>query len=216
MSWASLNGNAITWANVNFPQAGIWHADVVCVLPIDVTGPQVLTLGNASWTCAIVRAVDFTGERGVRLVGGLGGWRTTIPAKQYGNGSASALHVFSDAAAACGEPTPVLSASVPQILGLAYLRPNDVASYVLNDVLGDAWWVDSSGVVQTGPRVSVPVASPFNAMNVHGASGMYDIATESPGDWAPGNTFASDVVSGTISRTMYRIRKDTLRLLVMT
>jgi hypothetical protein len=214
MAYADLNGNAVIDARIVYPFAGPWHADLFCALPIDTAGVQAFNLDGVAWTCSIVRAADFAGERRVRVVGGLGGWRTTIPAKQYGGGSVTTLHILSDAAAACGEPTPVIDPSLPVVYGPAYLRPADVASYALQDIVGDGWWIDQSGTVQTAPRGgSVP--SVFYALEVSGAQGVYDVATDFPADWIPGRTFANDVTIGTISRVTHIIRRDSFRTEVM-
>ena len=216
MSLATLNGTPIYEGRITWPYAGIWHADLKLTEAIDTSGPQVLLFAGLPWACAVVRAIDFSGSRGVRVVGGTGGWRTTIPAKQYGQGLVTTLHVMTDAALACREVPPVLGPLVPLTVGSGYCRPNDAASYVLQEFLGDAWWLDSTGTVQTIPRPPTPVASPFSALAVRGSEGKYEIGTESPNDWLPGATFLGPTVSGTINRTMHTLTRDTLRTEVLT
>jgi hypothetical protein len=74
--------------------------------------------------------------------------------------------------------------------------------------------MDPSGVVQTKPRVG-SIATQFDALQVRGAPGIYEIGTETPSDWLPGNTFTGPTVSATISRTMIDISAERLRVEVM-
>jgi hypothetical protein len=216
MSFATLTGIDVLAGRVTVPYSGAWHADLVLCTPIDVPGPQTLLLGTVAWTCAYVRDIAFAGRRGVRVVGGLGGWRTTIPAKQYGGGFIPTQAVLADAAAACGELPPVVSPTLPPTLGAGWCRGQDVAGATLQRVAGDAWWVDPvSGVVQTGPRVPTSIVSPFVLLDLDGATGVISIATDFPGDWAPGATFLAPTYGGTVSRAMHTIHPDTMRTEVM-
>ena len=196
------------------PMAGLWHADLVLSKATDIAGPQSLLFAGAIWSCAYVRAIDFAGERGVRVVAGLGGWRTAIPAKQYGAGVIATATVVSDAALACGEPPPVIDVSVPQTVGSAFLRASGLGSTTLQAVLGSVWWADTSGVVQSRPR-SGSVLSAFQAMAVDGWSGRYSIGTDAPNDWTPGVAFAGPTTSGTVSRVTHRITPTSLRTEVL-
>ncbi len=208
-AFASLSGVAITQLHLVIPALGLWHADVLLAQAGDVSGPQVLLLSGSTWNCATVRAVDFAGARSVRVVGGAGGWRQNLPAKQYASPvGVPTVTVVSDAALAVGELPPVLDATVPPTVGNAYVRQSGAASGVLQDMQSRGvfqWWVDATGIVQTMSRPSTPITSDFVAESVHGAAGWYRIATEFPADWQPGSTFASVTVSGTISRVEHRI-----------
>ena len=214
MSIADLSGVGVLRGRLTVPFAGLWHADLLLATDVSVAGGQTLTIAGVAWTCAYVRAVSFSGSRGVRVVGGTGGWRTTIQAKQYGMGTISTLTVLTDAANACGEIVPVVDPSAPQTVGAAFLRQSGPASTVLQQVLGDAWWLDRTGTVQTAPRAGT-IASRFDAMTVDGAEGLYEIATEAPNDWMPGASFSGPTVSGTISRVMMRLDPDRLRVEVL-
>ena len=215
MALATLSGIPIADGTITWPYAGIWHADISLTLPTDIAGPQVLLFAGKPWACAYVRAIDFSGQRGVRVVGGMGGWRTKIPAKQYGQGLVTTQHVLTDAALAAGEIPPILGPLVPLTVGSGYCRPNDVASYALQEFLGDGWWMDSTGTVQTAVRPPTPIVSPFQAMAVKGAEGRYEIATDSPNDWLPGTSFLGPTVSGTVNRAMHTITRGSLRTEVL-
>jgi len=216
MPFADLSGVMVHRMRLTVPFSGRWHADLALVTNTDVSGPQILNIVGIPWSCAYVRAIDFSGERGIRVVAGTGGWAQTIASKQYGPGppQVTTQMVVNDAALACGEPSPVLDPSVPATIGNAFLRQSGAAAAVLNAILGSAWWIGSSGVVQTAPRGGT-VASPFYAERVDGATGVYVIATESPQDWTPGISFAGPTVSGIVSRVTHVIDRDKLRTEVM-
>jgi hypothetical protein len=211
--FASLSGIPITRLHLVVPAQGIWHADVALTTAIDVPGPQTLLLAGSTWIGAVVRAVDFSGVRGVRLVGGAGGWRKTVPALPYGPSPVGVptSTILGDLAATIQELPPVLDPTVLPTVGNYYVRQHGAASLVLWDLLAaevlQTWWMNPAGVIQTSIRLPVVILSPFVAEAVRGESGWYRIATDSPGDWIPGATFASPTVSGTISRVEHRIQR---------
>lgn len=214
MPLADLSGVAVVHGLIVQPFSGLWHADLVLAQATDITGSQVINFSGVPWVCAYVRAIDFSGERGVRVVAGAAGWRKTIDSKQYGAGVITTSLVCADAASACGELPPVIDASITPTVGTAFLRATAPASDVLQRLLGDAWWADRSGIIQTAPRGG-SVSSAFQALAVKGASGIYEITSNSPNDWQPGVSFQGPTVSGTVSRVMHRIEPDRLRLEVM-
>jgi hypothetical protein len=216
MSWATLNGTPIFRAMLVVPYTGIWHADVSVDRDADVTGPQVLQIGNSAWNCTLVRAVDWAGVRRARLVGGAGGWRKSVPGQQYASPvGVPTVTVLSDVALAAGEIPPVVDASLGPTTGMAFVRQAGLASLVLDQVCGDQWWMDPTGTVQTSVRLPSPIGSPFSVEHVDGACGKYVIQTENPEDWAPGATFTNSVTSGTISRTMWTVDAVTVRVEVL-
>jgi hypothetical protein len=216
MALADLSGIAIVHGRIVQPYSGLWHADLILATATDISGAQSLNFAGVAWICAYVRAIDFAGDRGVRVVGGFGGWRTTIPAKQYGSGQISTLAVVADAASACGEPTPVLAASVSPFVGSGWARQAGLASQVLYQILGPNWWVNpTTGVVNTGTRTATAVTSPFQALAVHSAPGVYEIGSDKPNDWTPGVTFSGPTVNATVSRVTHIITPDKLRVEVM-
>lgn len=213
MSFASLSGIPIMSGRMVIPFVGAWHASLVLTLPTPSPGPQPLLIGTATWLCAPVRDVAFAGQRGVLVVGGSGGWRRSVSPKQYGQGTVPVAAILADAAAACGEMQPVGATGTVS----AYCRKGSpaTAGTVLQELLGDAWYIDATGVVQAKPRPPKPIVSQFQAMSVDGATGIYEIATDSLGDWIPGATFSGPTVSGTVSRVMHTFAPDMIRTEVM-
>ena len=210
--YSDLTGVPVFMAALTIPMAGNWHVDVVCDTTVDIAGPQVFSLAGSAWTCAPIRAIDFAGRRGVRLVGGQAGWRKPVPAKQYqAPGGVPTAMVLSDAAAFVGEPPPALDPSMSPTLGAAFVRQAGLASLVLQSILGDSWYMAPTGIVQTAPRPTTLVPSAFNVMDVHEPSGKYTIATESPADWMPGVTFAGPTANGTVNLVRHVLHVDRLR-----
>jgi hypothetical protein len=183
---------------------------------VDIAGPQALVMGSSAWSGSLVRAVDFAGTRSVRLVGGAGGWRNSIPAQQYASpvGVPTAT-VLADAAAVAHEIPPVVDPTLQPTVGPAFVRQAGLASLVLDQVCGDQWWMDPTGTVQTSIRIPSPIVSAFSVQEVYGSEGRYTIQTEAPQDWSPGSLFAGPTVSGTISRTMWAFDGSGLRLEVL-
>lgn len=214
MSEATLNGAPLKRLTLTLPFAGIWHADALPIQDTLTTGAQTLVLAGVTYIGAIIREIDYAGQLMVRLVGGNGGWRAPVAAKQYGGSilGVPTSTIVQDVAAAAGERAVVLDASVPATVGPGFVRPAAPypASFVL-DVVLPFWWLDPSGVVQTAPRAATSIASQFVATEVQGAPGFVTIATESPGDWVPGATFASSTISGTINRVMHTMVGERLR-----
>jgi hypothetical protein len=216
--FADLSGIPIVRAMLVIPFSGIWHADVTldrAVGPAPV-GPQVLTLAGSPYACSPIRAIDFSGERQLRLVGGTGGWRSTVQAREYASpvGVPTAL-VLSETAGQVGELPPVIAPNVAPTLGPYFCRQADRAALVLQQVLGDGWWMDATGTVQTIPRPTTPIATPFDAIAVDGTCGRYEIASEFPGSWLPGAAFIGPTVSGTVSRVVHVLQNGSLRTEVL-
>lgn len=212
--FCQLNGTPCQRAYINFPFAGFWHADVKLVNTVDVTGPQTLIFGGLTLTCAVYRAINFAGARGIRLIGGNGAWRNQIPPLYYQNpGGVLASLVLSDAATACGELAPAVAPDF--VVGTSYTRSAVRASTTLNDVLGNTWWLSNGGQVQNATRPSPAIVSEFIPTQVRGAAGLYTIATEVPEDWVPGATFVGPTVSGTISRVMFQVEGIAVRTEVL-
>ena len=227
--FASLTGVPVVACTLSVPYSGIWNADVTLdrALPAPLVGPQVLVLAGSTWACAGVRVGDYAGVRKARLVGGTGGWRRPVLALELPPPFISPLGVpialvLSTAAGLATELPPNLAGYIGSpLLGLpplggAYVFQAGPMSLVLQDLLGDDWWVDATGQVQVAPvRPPVPIISPWTCTDFDGDEGRATIATDFPGDWAPGAVFAGPTVIGTISRVTHVLSAGRLRSEVM-
>lgn len=205
---ATLAGVNVTHAEIHVPASGLWHLDVALQSADDVgTAPMQFIFQSLTLACTPVRSINFAGSRGLRLVAGKGGWRVTIPPRQYA-GSVSLSTVVADAAAAVGELAPVLATDVA--LGTAYVRSQGPAVRVLD--LLPLWWADFTGTVQSKALDASPITSTFTLHDVDRAAGKATIATDSLQDWTPGRTFSTDALSATIGRVMYVIDHSRVRV----
>jgi hypothetical protein len=213
--FADLTGVPVASGQLTVPYTGIWHADVKLTIasPAPLVGPQVLNFAGSTWVCSVVRYTDFAGSREVRLVGGQGGWRKGVPAKQYSSPIGVPIAVIlTDVALSVLELTPNLAGYIgAPVVGTDFVRQTGLASLVLQQLLGDSWWMDSKGVIQTAPRLPTPILSAFSAIAVEGKMGHYTIATEHPADWAPGAIWAGITTSGTVSRVTHTLEGGTLK-----
>jgi hypothetical protein len=227
--FADLSGTPVVSARLCVPYSGIWHADVVLdrVLPTPLAGPQVLTLSGSVWACSVVRVGSFAGSRSVRLVGGLGGWRRPVLAAELPPPLISPIGVPVGivvllAAGLAAEPPPNIAGyDGPPLLGQAplggsYVFQSGPMSQVLQGLFGGTWYMDPTGAVQVVRiRPPTPILSPWTCVAFDGASGIYEIATDAPGDWMPGASFVGPTVSGTISRVTHELSSGKLRTHVM-
>ena len=215
--FASLNNTPITRARLVIPYSGIWHADIWLDRVSDTTGPQALQIDALIATCAVVRQIDFTGESMLRVVGGAGGWRTQATAKLYAQANLSTI--LGDTATAVGEQVNVVTDSA--ITPFYVITSEDdsgspmPASQVLQDLMGDQWYMDLSGVIQQGPRPSPAIASTFTLRTIDGPPGIYTVDSDNIADWLPGATFTAPTGSGTISRVEHILDAGKLTTQVM-
>ena len=220
--FASLSGLPIVAAVVVLPYSGIWHADIRLDRAIGPSaGPQILTLSDLVMPCAVVRSVDFTGARSLRVVGGTGGWRTVVPPLQYQSptGVPVAL-VAGDAAALVLEAPPIVGPTVAPVGGPTFVRQGGVASLVLQSLFADGWWTNPlTGVVQVTPRLPTPIVAPFDLLEANGARGIYRIASQ--GDiltpWVPGATFLGPTMTspGIVNRVTHIVEGARVRTEVL-
>lgn len=204
---ATLAGVNVVHAEIHIPASGLWHLDVALQDAPDVgTAPMQFVFQSLTLACAPVRTINFAGQRGLRLVAGVGGWRVTLPPRQYA-GSVSLSTVVTDAASEVGELTPVLATDVA--LGTAYVRSQGPAVRVLD--LLPLWWTDFTGSVQSKARDATPITSTFSLLDVERATGRVSIATDSIQDWTPGRTFSTTPLGGTIGRVMHEIHASHVR-----
>jgi hypothetical protein len=221
--FASLSGLPIVAMRLVLPWSGIWHADIQLDRAIDVPGPQLLTLSDFAGTCSVVpgHAVDFTGVRSLRAVGGQAGWRSYVPPMQYATPTGVPVAmVCSDAAALVGEVPPVVGPTVAPTVGPSFLRQGGAASLVLQSLFADGWWMDPAGVVQVTPRLPTPIVAPFDLLAVDGPCALYTVASR--GDimapWVPGSTFLAPTMTAPaiVNRVTHELRGGKLRTLVET
>lgn len=212
--FCSINGARCTKLNLSIPAYGLWTADAVLDDVIEFTGTAVtLTLAGLSLVGSVVRSGNFSGTGSLRIVGGRGGWRTTIPKHFYQSPFGVKLKpVLTDAANACGERIVV---DDDVTLGLFFTREEGPGARVLNQ-LCPSWYVQADGSTRVGARATPTIASRFDVVNENVAPnlGRIPIATDFPEDWVPGAKFSAPVLGSevfTISDVVHKLTPERLR-----
>lgn len=209
--FAELNGIRIRTATVTLPYHGIWHADVVLDKPVELSGRLTLVLGDLTLVGTAFRQGSFVGASYVRMIGGAGGWKTVIPAKEYASSFGVKFSVVAgDAAKSVGE---TLLVSSDFAVGTSYERQVAAAARVL-DTFAPLWWMRADGVTVVGNRTPPTVTSKFDVMlnGTNPAVGKVTVATDNPRDWQPGAKFSSPVLpERTVSAVVHRLDANKLR-----
>ncbi|MBA3841095.1 MAG: hypothetical protein H0X39_00470 [Actinobacteria bacterium] len=155
--FVSCNGERLTAVNLTVSNNGPWIADVDFEAEPSVSGRVKLVIGSLV-AFGTVSSGTFGAQTKARIVGGAGGWGTTLGGKSYANDAGiKALTIAQDAARAAGE---TIGDFVPtsERVGRAFVRDAGPGSRALEVAAGGAaWWVDYAGVTNVGPRPAVPL-----------------------------------------------------------
>ena len=209
MTYAAVNGIPIVKGRISIPGWGIWHADLWTDGDLAIGSAVTIELADLVAVGTVVRDVAWTGQRGVRVVGGAGGWRRAVTAQQYANPQGLTMStIASDTATTVGESVVV---DVDRTVGVQWMRVAGSASDALYALADETWWVGLDGVTHIGTRVPGAIVSVFTATAVDQAGDIVTVATENPADWLPGKTYAGTTVSGTIDRVTHHITAMTMR-----
>jgi hypothetical protein len=205
--YASVNGQRIAApASIAIPFYRVWQGDVTLANAVTLTNPISLVIGNLTMRGVAYRQGIFAGLAQTHLVGGGGGWGSTLPAQCYANPTGLKLStVLKDVAIQCGEQ---VSVPTDETIGSFYIRTEDIAQRVLAHFADDNWYVDTNGVTQIGQRPSSAISSPFTVVAYDPGQSSFDIATEDPASWMPGNTFTSSLVPTVQTISLTRITID--------
>lgn len=161
--YAAVAGRRVVAADIRIPWVGTWTADLaVDEVGAALTGRVTVTLGGLSLVGTVddVHAGAWAEGRGVRVVGGAGGWGKALPPKGHHNDAGVKLStVLSGAALEAGE-TLSLAAALETRIGVDFVRDAGPASAVFAAAAPAAlWWVDPAGVTQVAAsRASSEVA----------------------------------------------------------
>lgn len=216
--FCSINNARCTNLTLSIPARGLWVADAKLDDVIKFTGAAVtLVLASLTLVGAVVRSGNYSGVGSLRIVGGKGGWRNTIPQRFYTNPHGLKLTpILKDAASAAGE---TITIDEDADLGEFFTREEAPASRVLNQ-LCESWYIEPSGNTRVGPRVTPTIASRFDVVNENVAPeiGKIPIATDFPEQWVPGAYFTASTlgVISQISAVVHRLTPERLRTTVWT
>lgn len=188
MSTGTLNGQVIERAAITLPRWGVWTADVQLASGAAQSGAATIAIAGLTLQGTILP--DQGGvyaERGFyRVVGGAGGWRTSIAAKAYRNASGVKLStVVRDAARDAGE---TLATFADRVVGPAFVRPDGEAARPLDLLVPQAWHVGEDGVTRLSVRAAATYQEPYQVMDRRPDRAAITIAAESLAGLVPGAT----------------------------
>jgi hypothetical protein len=217
--FASVNGVRVIEGRITIPFVGLWHADVrldtTTTLPSDPKA-ITLTLGNLVLVGTKFRAADYQGSLRSRLVGGAAGWAKPLKKAFYKHDAGVLVSlVLGDAARELGE---TVSVQTDRSLGARWARiAMPRGARLIRQVAGDGWFITPAGVTTIGTRANGPIVSPYDVLTADGALGHFVIASDAPGDFAPGRTFATPTLGiRTVSCVDHHITKESIRTEVQT
>lgn len=193
--YASLNGVRLTSATVSIPRVGAWVADVALAdAPKTTTGPQALVVGDLVMSGAVVRGTGYAGAGWVRLVGGRGGWSSTVSARAYALASGvPASLVLADLAVEALET--IVAVEATGTVGFQYARVKGPARATL-DRLAPSWWVDAQGLTHPRARLTgIPVTGDFQVISWRPDLGIVDVASDVLSTWVPGRTIVAPTIT---------------------
>lgn len=197
--FASVGGLQVVAGSIMIQMVGPWTADLSLATPLPVAGTLPVVLGNLSLVGTVYRSTQYGGQTRVRMVGGYGGWRSTIGAQGYGGGGVSLFHVLGDAAAACGEKM----GPVAGLVGSAFSRLDGPASDVLWQCVAQGliptWRIDQLGLTQVSAWPTTVVGTSFTVTDQKPDEGLVEIGTEDYASWLPGCTFSNPLIVGSFT-----------------
>ena len=216
VNYLDLSGARAVKVDLQVPYVGATVADVELALPAQngFSGQYTLSIGNLALLMSPLRGGSFAGESRMRLVGGFGGWQTSVKAQGYQNPSGiQASMILQDTASACGEQVAMLADTTVGAFWSVEGAPAQAAKALR--LLAPLWWIDpATGITQVyatsgNVRKATAIASDFQVIEWDPGKGLFLITTEDPASWQPGCTFTNTFMGGvtaTISST--RIKCD--------
>lgn len=180
---AAFAGVNVTDVRSTIPGWGAsWH-DVSLDREIVLSGAATLVLADLMVQGTILSGgpAPGTGRSYYRMVAGAGGWGKEIPAKSYANDLGVKLsNVLGDAAASVGEVLDTTSFDTSTRLGPAFVRPEDQACRLLEQLSPGAWYVGEDGKTRLGARPPLTIASTVARTSpLDPARGTLELASDS-------------------------------------
>jgi hypothetical protein len=155
---ATVNGLAVTYMQVDIPAWGCWYVEANIDSDKHLAGAAEVKISDLVLRGTILSTGDSgTGRKTVRIVAGSGAWSKRIKAKSYQNDvGIKRFSVVQDASIECGERFS--DDGDTSKLGNAFVRAEAAASWVLEQVAPQGWYVDELGVTRLGKRKAATLA----------------------------------------------------------
>lgn len=175
MAYLTVGGFGCARGRVLLPRQGVWVADVL-IEPTDGSGPppgvgskvSVVLNGSLSLTGTVRRAQNAYGALMARIVGGAGGFPTSIPSKAYL--SVPLRMPFSDLLSEIGESLSVQSYAQDLTPVLPFwVRGAGPAYRAMGELMGqipsDNWRILPDGTTWIGQEQWQPTSMPYELIS---------------------------------------------------
>jgi len=175
---ATFGGQLVTSSNLIFPWTGVWSGTLECASDVLLGGVQALEVSGLSLTCAICPGSSGVDNYTARytIVGGYGGWGTSVGAKGYHSDLGVKLsEILEDLGTACGER--VVSATDAR-LDVDYLRREQTGARCLTGLLGAEWHVAANGLTICSPRSSTEISVSYELLRFDPIYRLSDLYVE--------------------------------------
>lgn len=207
MAALTLDGRAVLHGVVQLPFRGVWCADIA----IDGTDPVAAGAHSLRFAdlpempCTLVSAPPAFGpSQAVRVIGGKGGWRTTLPPRSYRSPlGVRFANIIADLARECGETVDMTTAPSGTI-GEHFIRSLGRASDAMNRV-APQWWVRRDGVTSASTRAVATAPTPGVHVLDYRGTQWVTCATDVPGILNPGDLFEHPTLSGRVASVAHTI-----------
>jgi hypothetical protein len=157
----ALNGHAVHSIRLHVGECGAWSAECrLAEAPEIPTTPRAasLAVGDTDLIGTVIESHVFGLQLGARVVGGAGGWGSTIKRASYANDAGVKARLIAEDAAREARETIATFTPGADRVGVSYARRVATAASVLEYAAGGvAWWVDYNGDTHVGARPSSAV-----------------------------------------------------------
>jgi hypothetical protein len=196
MSTCTANGLRVLSCVVDLPAKGIWHADIETDGDEVLSGRVTIKLADATYVGTVRSGGVRNGRGNWKVVGGAGGWASTIKRKGYADdGGVKVQTIVGDAASESGE---TIRGTTSMRLGAHYTRNESMASEALA-VLPE-WYVAEDGSTVIGARPATNYAGELTVIDKDSASQRIVVASDSVARLVPGA-----IVSGITSQDVRHV-----------
>jgi hypothetical protein len=187
MSTATLQGHRVTTAKISIPAWGLWWAECEIDEEATLTGSVQLVAADQTFVGTIMSGGPSKGSSSYRIAGGFGGWGKLLPAKPYNNDAQVKLAtVIGDSAREAGET--IDASTLAGTVGPHFVRLAAPASWILNELMTDSWYVGVDGVTRFGKRAVTTLTSEATRGKLDLARGTQDLSVTSIVQLVPGVT----------------------------
>jgi hypothetical protein len=214
MSYVTVGNVPCHEGSLTVPLVGAWVLEVALsadAMDVADGDPVDATFGDIALHGTIYRGGNFTGRGQLRVVGGFGGWRNTVPKKFYHVAlGLRADTIVSDAARECGEK---MASAAPGVVGKFWTRFEGPACGTIQ-LLCPSWWASFDGRTNPSARPGGIMTEPLNVIseNVSLSEGVVTCSPALLAGILPGLDFTTPTTPvRTATEVVHRVKAERIR-----